>query len=231
MVSGPPSNFTSMTLNNCGPAETKSASGMARRQLAGLRLPGSGLKRFLASTLSVMFSLILTSSCGTEPANDGFCGIIPKRLEAALSYGNSLYLGTMPDQAFLQEDQERGLRRIPPLEVREDPMAVKAVSEGRCALSVFEESFASQRQELQGLKSAQLLYGYPDSVVFRLYVNPAAIASDEARTRTLSFLQTLWSDEFQNKLEFYGLKPVPAELRTQVRDDLPEYLAPTPKAD
>ena len=110
-------------------------------------------------------------------------------------------------------------------------MAVKAVSEGRCALSVFEESFASQRQELQGLKSAQLLYGYPDSVVFRLYVNPAAIASDEARTRTLSFLQTLWSDEFQNKLEFYGLKPVPAELRTQVRDDLPEYLAPTPKAD
>ena len=30
-----------------------------------------------------------------------------------------------------------------------------------------------------GLASAQLLYGYPDSVVFRLYVNPAAIASDE----------------------------------------------------
>tara|TARA_B100001939_G_scaffold328249_1_gene323355 strand:- start:22075 stop:22773 length:699 start_codon:yes stop_codon:yes gene_type:complete len=178
-------------------------------------------RTFLSMLLAALF---LLSACKTEPANQGFCGIIPKRLEAAMSYGTSLYLGSMPDQEFLREDQGRSLRQIPPLEVREDPMAVQAVTRGRCAFSIFEESFASEQKELQGLKSAQLLYGYPDSVVFRMYVNPAALRGEEARTRTLDFLDTLWSDEFQSKLEFYGLKPVPEGLRTQVRNDLPGFL-------
>lgn len=183
---------------------------------------------FLISALAWAF--LFLAGCEVEPANDGFCGIIPKKLEAALSYGTSLYLGLMPNEAFLQEEQDRDVRRIPPVEVREDVQAIDAVVDGRCAFSIFEESSVADRAELKDLKSAQLLYGNPESAVFRVYFNPFALRSEESRTMTLEYLSTLWSDEFQDKLEFYGLKPVPEELREQVRQELPVYLkAPEPR--
>lgn len=183
---------------------------------------------FLISALAWAF--LFLAGCEVEPANDGFCGIIPKKLEAALSYGTSLYLGLMPNEAFLQEEQDRDVRRIPPVEVREDVQAIDAVVDGRCAFSIFEESSVADRAELKDLKSAQLLYGNPESAVFRVYFNPFALRSEESRTMTLEYLSTLWSDEFQDKLEFYGLKPVPEELREQVRQKLPVYLkAPEPR--
>ncbi|MEQ8351135.1 MAG: hypothetical protein RH862_06610 [Leptospiraceae bacterium] len=183
---------------------------------------------FLISALAWAF--LFQAGCEVEPANDGFCGIIPKKLEAALSYGTSLYLGLMPNEAFLQEEQDRDVRRIPPVEVREDVQAIDAVVDGRCAFSIFEESSVADRAELKDLKSAQLLYGNPESAVFRVYFNPFALRSEESRTMTLEYLSTLWSDEFQDKLEFYGLKPVPEELREQVRQELPVYLkAPEPR--
>lgn len=183
---------------------------------------------FLISALAWAF--LFLAGCEVEPANDGFCGIIPKKLEAALSYGTSLYLGLMPNEAFLQEEQDRDVRRIPPVEVREDVQAIDAVVDGRCAFSIFEESSVADRAELKDLKSAQLLYGNPESAVFRVYFNPFALRSEESRTMTLEYLSTLWSDEFQDKLEFYGLKPVPEELREQARQELPVYLkAPEPR--
>lgn len=206
------------------------------------RFPGVPTRIFLrnimgATRQAILIAMIpsasfLLAACSVEPANQGFCGIIPARLEGALSYGTSLYLGKMPDEAFLAEDQRRQLRRLPPVEVREDRDAVLAVSAGRCAFSIFEESSVQDREELKGLKSAQLLYDSTtvedsnETRAFRAYFNPAALAGDEARQLTLQYLRTLWQDDFQDKLQAYGLKPVPPGLREQVLTALPGYLAP-----
>ena len=175
------------------------------------------------------FLLVLAATgCGQSRTNHGFCAIIPPELEAPLSYGTYRFLDKMPDQAFLEEEEHKDLRRIPPMEVRTDPAATEPVLEGRCAFSIFAGNLAEQTKGLSNLKSQTLAYADSTDgkeMEFRIYFNPQALPENDeaAHTWTQRYLTFLWTDDFQNKLSFYGLRSVSNDIQKQM-EDLSEYL-------
>ncbi|MCB1170817.1 MAG: hypothetical protein KDK25_10800 [Leptospiraceae bacterium] len=181
----------------------------------------------------------MSQSCAREPVNHGFCGIIPGQLEAALSYATSLYLGQMPDQDYLSKESLAELRSIPPLEVRTDPEAPEALQEGLCAFSIFDASsleFGKEKDGTppEGLALARSPGAGGQTVTYSVFLAPDVLLADnsgdevsaEAIRRTVEFLKTLWSDEFQNKLPFYNLQPVEASERSVAIQRVEELFAP-----
>ncbi|MCB1139041.1 MAG: hypothetical protein KDK23_09815 [Leptospiraceae bacterium] len=161
-------------------------------------------------------------------------------MEAALSYATSLYLGRMPDQDYLATENQAAVRSIPPLEVRTDPEAVKALQEGLCSFSIFDSSLPSSAGNpdpgfsSEGFAVAIRTGAEEKTITYSVFFAPDVLLldnssnefSEEASRRTVAFLKILWSDEFQSKLPFYNLQPVEPARRSAAIQKVEELFAP-----
>lgn len=196
-------------------------------------------KRILDSFMGIIALLSLTLAWGCQPEsspNQGFCGIISPALETPLSYAVSLYLKQVPDEDFLKEETHRAVRRIPPVEVRNDPLALQSIGRGRCSFYAMEKDLMAEQTvkdrpalplaASEGKEGAEN-HGRPK--VFLLLLDTSALQQTsetgaEAKKRTEDYLLTLFSDEFQDRLGFYGLIPVSNGEREKARTIISETL-------